>query len=121
MYRGEICVILEMLNFRQKTWNLPSISSLPEVSGGLLIHYSPLNEPPRVHAYYRPHRAGLVAARVQHFESGDTPPPSPLPEATPSSPNSPADALKDTNQGVKVMPQICRFNISLKFKLRKKL
>ncbi|ROL46012.1 Pleckstrin homology domain-containing family G member 5 [Anabarilius grahami] len=91
---------VEMLNFRQRTWNVPSMSTFPEVPGGMLIHYSPLNELPRIHAH-RPHTTGLVAARVQRFEAGDAPPPSPKPVATPTLPNSPTYPPGDTKQGIK--------------------
>lgn len=90
-----------MLNFRQRTWNVPSMSTLPEVPGGMLIHYSPLNELPRIHAH-RPRTTGLVAARVQRFEAGDVPPLHPMPVTTPTSPNSPTYPPGDTKQGIKV-------------------
>ncbi|KTG36068.1 hypothetical protein cypCar_00002975 [Cyprinus carpio] len=91
---------VEMLNFRQRTWNVPSMSTLPEVPGGMLIHYSPLNELPRIHAH-RPRTTGLVAARVQRFEAGDVPPLHPMPVTTPTSPNSPTYPPGDTKQGIK--------------------
>lgn len=81
---------------------MPSMSTFPEVPGGMLIHYSPLNELPRIHAH-RPHTTGLVAARVQRFEAGDAPPPSPKPVATPTLPNSPTYPPGDTKQEIKVM------------------
>lgn len=90
-----------MLNFRQRTWNVPSMSTLPEVPGGMLIHYSPLNELPRIHAH-RPRTTGLVAARVQRFEAGDVPPLHPMPVTMPTSPNSPTYPPGDTKQGIKV-------------------
>lgn len=70
----------------------------------MLIHYSPLNELPRIHAH-RAHTTGLVAARVQRFEAVDAPPPNPKPVATPSPPNSPTNPPGDTKQGIKVMLQ----------------
>lgn len=79
---------------------MPSASVLPEVPGGMLIHYSPLNEPPRLHAPRR-HATGLVAARVQRFEAECTPPPSPACVGTPS--NSPLYTLEDTTQEIKVL------------------
>ncbi|KAL0181208.1 hypothetical protein M9458_023614, partial [Cirrhinus mrigala] len=89
-----------MLNFRQRTWNVPSMSTLPEAPGGMLIYYSPLNEIPRIQGQ-RPRTTGLVAARVQHFEAGDVPPPSPIPVDTPTSPNSATYPPGDTKHGIK--------------------
>ncbi|RXN19508.1 pleckstrin homology domain-containing family G member 5-like isoform X1 [Labeo rohita] len=71
-----------------------------EAPGGMLIYYSPLNELPRIQGQ-RPRTTGLVAARVQHFEAGDTPPPSPMPVAAPTSPNSATYPPGDTKQGIK--------------------
>lgn len=93
-----------MLNFRQRTWNVPSVSTFPEVPGGMLIHYSPLNELPRIHAH-RAHTKGLVAARVQRFEAVDAPPPNPKPVAAPTPPNTPTYPPGDLKQGIKVMLQ----------------
>ncbi|XP_055039999.1 pleckstrin homology domain-containing family G member 5 isoform X4 [Misgurnus anguillicaudatus] len=90
-----------MLNFRQKTWNVPSMSTLPEVPAGMLIHYGPLNEISRFHAP-RHHATGLVAARVQHFEAENMPPPSLVPVGTPTPPNSPLYTLEYvTKPGIK--------------------
>ncbi|KTF98595.1 hypothetical protein cypCar_00007715 [Cyprinus carpio] len=71
-----------------------------EVPGGMLIHYSPLNELPRINAH-RPHTKGLVAARIQRFEAGDTPPQSPMPITTPTPPNNHTYTSGDTKQGIK--------------------
>lgn len=81
---------------------MPSVSGLPEVPGGMLIHYSPLNEPPRPHAPRR-HATGLVAARVQRFEAESAPSPSSASVGTPTPPSSPLYELEDTAQGIKVL------------------
>lgn len=68
----------------------------------MLIHYSPLNEPPRLYAPRR-QATGLVAARVQRFEAEGTPPPVPVSLGTPTPPNSPLYVLEETTKEIKVL------------------
>ncbi len=107
LLHSETRASVEMLNFHQRTWNVPNMSTFPEVPGGMLIHYSPLNELPRIHAHRTP-TTGLVAARIQCFEVGDAQPLSPMPITTPTPPNNHMYTSGDTKQGIKVFLHYAR-------------
>ncbi|KAJ8360602.1 hypothetical protein SKAU_G00171270 [Synaphobranchus kaupii] len=54
-----------MLGFRQRTWHVPNSTPLPQLQTEVLTHYSQLTDL----QFLRGPSAGLVAARVQRFET----------------------------------------------------
>ncbi|XP_041945825.1 pleckstrin homology domain-containing family G member 5 isoform X1 [Alosa sapidissima] len=81
-----------MLHFRQRTWHVPSMVALPEAQDGILTRYSSLG----AGTGGTGGTTGLVAARVQRYES-QTPADTPLrsPPLTPPTPSRPLPSHGD--------------------------
>ncbi|KAI5093546.1 pleckstrin-like domain-containing family G member 5 isoform X5, partial [Silurus meridionalis] len=84
-----------------RTWHVPRVPGVLETVEGTLAHYSPLSELSEVQNR-RSQTHGLVAARVQHFESGVIYPPSCISGNSSLDPSSSSSELHGvTKQGSK--------------------